>query len=53
METIIGDHIGTTTGVHSPIPYKHQTVVVVRVAATTLLMASFINGKFLSLRIEA
>ena len=26
METIIGDYIGTTIGIHSPIPYtKNQT----------------------------
>ena len=26
METVIGDDIGTTTGIHSPFPTKHQTV---------------------------
>ena len=24
-ETIIGDYLGTTIGIHSPIPYKNQT----------------------------
>ena len=24
METTIGDYIGTTIGIHSPIPYKSQ-----------------------------
>ena len=26
METIIGDSIGATIGIHSPFPTKHQTV---------------------------
>ena len=26
METIVGDYLGTTIGIHSPIPTKHQTV---------------------------
>ena len=26
METIIEDYIGTTVGIHSPLPTKNQTV---------------------------
>ena len=41
METIIGDYIGTTIGIHSsipPFPTKHQTVTASRIPIGSMVV---------------